>query len=344
MRRKSEPLGVKVTRLVTSGFLRGAFYLENVFDNGQFINIVINNPSRVRFRQMQDEVQGQHWIRGEEQNGEFVITEDNPNILYVAVNPTEDKPYGKSMVSSAIFPIVSLLGMMKSVRQVIETQAWPYLMFNIDREKLLNAELDEDELAGEVERVEANIKRVMESAQKGTQVVFGSEVTAEYLGAMARRNLDAVEMMEGVYKRWIVQALQQFPIVAGMDSGNALSTSTDNQLEGWTTFIDSLQKAIEEILTQCFTQVLREQGNAGTPLVELKRNTTFVQKLRLERFNLKVQAVEKMLTMGIITQQQGLDIIRNQDAIDNLSEILPETIAPELLQEPEEDDEPDDVV
>lgn len=345
-----ESLKVKVAKLVSSGYLKGAFYAEVNFENGEFIDFTINDPLRVRFVRDEDDVRGQFWLRGEEHNGEFVPI-DSPNVHYVPLNPVETKPYGRSMVTAAIYPIVSQLTIMRAARQVIETQAWPSQVARIDRQKLKDSGLSEHtgELAKEVERVENDIIEKFKNADKGTQFVFGSEVEIEIIGAMTRRNLDAIEMLESIYKRWIIQALKQYPVLFGLSEGNALSTNADQQLEAWATFIDTFQSEVEDLLTTVFTQILREQGNSATVVVELKRNTSFVQKQRAERLLLKTQTVKEWLAMGIISRQQALDVMRNPEAFDNLAEILEEELDPEAesmsdssMQEPVTEPSDDD--
>ena len=326
-----EPLGVKLDKLVSSGYLKGAFYLETTFQDTEFVDIVINDPLKVRFVRDENEERGQFWLRGEEHDGEFVPI-NSPTVQYIPLNSVENKPYGRSMVSSAIYPIVSLLGLMKSARQTVETQAFPYQVATIDRQKLVDVGLtaQSGELKKEIERIEKSIRNQFENATKGTQFVFGNEVEIEIIGALARRNLDGLEMLESIFKRWIIQALKQYPVLFGLSEGNALSTNADQQLEAWATFIDTFQTHIEALMTTVFTQILREQGNPANVVFELKRNTSFVQKQRAERLKLKSEVVQMWLQMGIITRQKALEIIRSPEAFDKLSKILEPELDPEL--------------
>ena len=125
-----------------------------------------------------------------------------------------------------------------------------------------------------------------------------------------------------------------YPVLFGLQEGNALSSNGEWQLEAWTAFLDSFQTRIEELLTMAFTQVLREQGNASTPVFELKRNTSFVQKQRAERLKLKTEVIQLWFTMGIIDRQTALTLLRTPDAFDNLDEILEPELAAELAQLP----------
>ena len=325
-----ESLSIKINKMVAAGYLKGAIYIETLFENSQFVDISVNDPLNVRFVRRETPERGQHWVRGEEQRGEFIPI-DSPNVQYHPMNPLDDKPYGRSMVGSAVNPMVSFLGMMKAVRQMIETQAYPYQLATIDRKQLFDVGLEGSELAAEVERIEADIVAKFKDAQKASQYVFGREVDIDIIGAMSRRNLDGIEMMESVYKRLIIQGLQQYPVLFGLSEGNALSTNADQQMEAWTTFTDGFQTIIEEIITTAFTQILREAGNGATVVFELKRNTSFVQKQRAERFKIKLEAIQMMLQMRIITQQQALDLARTPEAFDKISEILPPEIDAELL-------------
>lgn len=330
-----EPLSVKIDKLVASGYLKGAFYLETVFDNGQFVDIVINDPLRVRFVRDDSPERGQHWIRGEEHDGVFVVI-DSDKVQYIPLNSVDGQPYGRSMMASGVNPIVSRLGMTKAARQSIESQAYPYQLATIDRKQLTDAGLSSTDgsLQQEVERVESDIRTQFENAQKSTQFVFGREVEVEIIGAMGRQNWDALEMLDKIYQPQITQGTMQQPVISGLTEGNALSTNADQQSEVWATQVDTFQTQIEYVMETCFTQVLREAGSGATPTFELKRNTSFVQKQRAERIREKTLSLSIWLKDGAITRQEYRDAIRNPEAFDNLSELLEPELPTELAALP----------
>ena len=88
-------LDTKIDELIASGFLWGALYTESVFDlNGiDFVDLVVISPAQARYQRREDPVRGQHWQLGQEEKGRFVPIED-PTIIYKAINPIPDKPFG----------------------------------------------------------------------------------------------------------------------------------------------------------------------------------------------------------------------------------------------------------
>ena len=180
---------------------------------------------------------------------------------YIPVNPVDDSPLGTPMIGSAIFPIVFLLGMMKSARQVIDSQAFPMGLITIDGEKMLASGANEATLADDIENLADSIEKDMTNASLNEVFVYGAEVAYRIIGAMGKNNLDALEMIQKILDQWIYRALKQFPVIFGSTEGNALSSNAEQQLEAHSIFIDSLQSMIENLLTIHFTQILRNSGS-----------------------------------------------------------------------------------
>ena len=327
-----EPITIKLGQLVDTGFLRDAFYTEVIFDNQEFIDIKVLDPFNARFQFREDNERGQHWQLGQERNGQFEALESE-FIQYMPLIPRVTKPYGRSVVGSAIYPMIFLLGMIKSARQVIETQAWPNRLVTIDRELLAKAGLDVEEIEDLVKRLEPEVEQKLKQAGKGSNLIFGREVGIEIVGAMNRFNLDAVEMMEKILERWIIRALKQYPVLFAINDGNALSTNAEQQLEQFAGAIDSLLRKIESIFSIHGTQILRNQGNRSTAIFQLKRNNSLVERFRAERVQLKTASIERWITLGIISRQEARTLIRTPDAFESLSELLEENLPPDTKLE-----------
>ena len=323
-----EPITIKLGQLVDTGFLRDAFYTEVIFNNEEFIDIKVLDPFNARFQFREDEERGQHWQLGQERNGQFEAL-DSEFIQYMPLIPRAAKPYGRSITGSSIYPIVFLLGMIKSARQVIETQAWPNRLATIDRELLAKAGLTVDEIEEHVKNLEPEVEKRLREAGKGSSLIFGREVAIEIVGAMNRFNLDAIDMMEKILERWIIRALKQVPVLFGINDGNALSSNAEQQLEQFAAAIDSLLRKIESIFSTHGTQILRNQGNRSTAIFQLKRNNSLVEKYRTERFLLKIEAIREMVTLGTISRQEARGLIRTPDSLEHLTELLEENLPPD---------------
>ena len=323
MENLKSPIKVKIDNLVSSGFLKGAFYLETIFDEAAeaFIDIVINDPFRVRYEDREDPVRGQYKQMGELQQGRFIAIVSEL-VQYVPMSSRENKFFGRSLVSSAIFPILFVLGLLKSTRQVIETQAYPFRLATIDRKALVDSGIEPDQIKQILEETEERLKKEFLNAKKGTGFVFGREVEMEVVGALARTNFEAIQIMTGILDRWIVRALKQFPLIFGISDGNALSTNAEQQMEAFTIFIESFQEKIEDVFNKAFTQILRQAGSEATPVFKLRRMNTLVERYRAERMDVKMDSIVKMITIGAINAEEARLLIRSADAFNNLAELL----------------------
>ena len=331
MDNEREPLNTKIDKFVSSMFLKGALYSECVFDgqNGEsFINIRVLNPFRVAYQEAEDEVRGQYTLWGEERNGQFMPIE-SPFVQYIPINPIDDSPLGTPMIGSAIFPIVFMMGMMKSVRQVIESQAYPLGLVTIDGEKMLASGISENDLIDEINSLTKDVESRMNNAKLNEIFVYGAEVGYQIIGHMGKSNFDAIEVIQKVLDQWIYRALKQFPVVFGSTEGNALSSNAEQQLEAHSIFIDSLQTKIENILTVHFTQILRNVGNMAIPVFRLRRTNALTDRIRSERFQIKVTAITSLINSGVISPQEAKDMIRDPEAIDNIGSVLEPDIQPE---------------
>ena len=333
MDNERESLNTKIDKLVSAAFLKGALYTECVFDgpNGEtFINIRVLNPFRVAYQEAEDEVRGQYILWGEERNGQFLPIE-SPLVQYIPMNPTDDSPLGNSMIASAIFPIVFMMGVLKSARQVIESQAWPSQLWKVDGEKMIASKSSsESTIAEDIDNVANMIEARVKGASLNEAFVFGAEVSEEIVGAMGKTNLDAIETIQKVLDQWIYRALKQFPVIFGSTEGNSLSTNAEEQLEAHSLFIDSIQTKIEKLLTVHFTQILRNARNMAIPVFRLRRTNALTDRIRTERFVLKAGGgIIDQVNAGILSPQEGKDMIRDSEAIDNIGTVLEADIQPE---------------
>ena len=320
-----EPMPIKLGQLADSGFLRDAFYTEAIFDDQRFVDVKILDPFNARFQFRDTPERGQHWQLGQERSGQFEAL-DSEFIQYMPLLPRVTKPYGRSIVGSAIYPMVFVLDMLKSAKQVIDTQAWPNRLITIDREHLKASGLSGEQINNLVKQLKTEVPESVNKAKRGGQFVFGREVAIEIAGAMNRLNLDAIEMMEKILERWIIRALKQYPVLFAISDGNALSTNAEQQLEQFASAIDSLQSKMEEIFSTHGTQILRNRGNRSTAMFQLKRNNSLVERYRAERMKLKTDSIKEWLNLGLINRQEGRHLIRTQESFDNLSELLEENL------------------
>ena len=339
-----EPLTVKLDKIVHSQYIKGATYTECIFGGPRgeerFIDIRVVDPFRVAYQDWQDEERGQYQRFGEVRDGEFIPIESDL-VQYLPVNPVDNHPLGVPMVGSAIFPIVFLMGVLKSCRQVIETQAWPQGLVTIDNEKRLkglsssqpglNQAVDPTQFESDLNDLVSDIEERMSNSSKGEIFIYGAEVGYEIVGAMSKANLDAVEMIQKVLDKWIIRATKQFAITFGLNEGSALSTNADQQAELLARQSDALQSHIERVMNIHFTQILRAAGSLATPVFRLKRYNALVEETRVRRKQLEQQTVSGYLADRVITREEYRQIIRHPEGLLYLDELLEEGLPQELV-------------
>ena len=302
---QGESLDAKIERLSSGAFLSGAFFLELVFDERGYeaIDLVVIDPFLAAYRRQEDPVRGQYYQLGQVIDGRFVELTD-PTIKYEPINPVPNNPFGRSLISSAIFPCVFLLGLLKSARQVVETQAWPRSLISVDRQILKETGVPPHDIKKYTEQIISQIKTEWPTLKKTEVPVYGSEVKIEGpVGAMGRNNLDGLNMLERVLERWIIRALKTQPILFG--SNEALTEShADVQLLNHTIFIKSIQSSLEKILTRFFTLVLRARGNSSIPVFRLKRVNAIERRREAEIFRIEMEAASIALENGFYTAEE----------------------------------------
>ena len=326
-----EDLDDKINRMIASGFLWGALYTESVFDlDGKtFIDLVVISPAQARFQRRDIQPRGQYWQLGQEERGRFVALTD-PTIIYKAINPIPDKPFGRPMVNSSLFGIIFQLGLLKSLRQVIETQAWPRQIWKIDREILHNANVNPKQIDKIVQETEQKIEKYMSNSNldKAKQPVMGSEVLNETIGGVNRSNFGAIESIQKLLDTWVTRGLKQYPILFGINSNSGLSDNSDIQLEAHTIFINSFQSSIEDQLNRQFQLILNAAGYPNLyPKFTLERDNSLTRRHRSEALEREVDSVSTLLVDRVITREEARSTLKSfSKQLDDLDDTIPTTV------------------
>ena len=332
-----EPVEVKLGQLVDSGFLRDHWFTETVFEGEEFLDIRVIDPVTAKWQRRDNpEGRGQHWVLGQEQLGQFIEL-DTTFIRFTPVIPQVSKPYGRSVWGTAVYPMVFLLGLIKSAKKVIDTQAWPNRVATISRETLAKSGMPPNEIEDLVKKLNDKVTQDMEKAGKGSQFIWDGAVALEIVGGMGRVNLDAIDMMERILERWIIRALKQYPILFAIDSGNSLSTNAEQQSEQFANATDSLLRRLEAIFNYHGNNILKHRFGGsyqGRAVFEMKRNNAIVRKFRTEAFNIQNKSFIDLHTAGAIStaELRRVSMQADLDTLNILSSNLEEELPPELLE------------
>jgi len=257
---------VVINRLFIGGFLRGAFLGEVVLDQKgrEFLDFATPDPYSVRFKKVNDPDRGTVWQMGQWQSGSWVSLEV-PTVGYVPIDPLPGKPYGRSMVGSAIFAALFLIGMLHDIRRVVAQQGYPRLDLSIDLEKLIEAmpdsiEDDPTEFKNWVNGVVDEVCDEYGDLEPDDAYVHTDVVSVNRpVGAIHTDSLGAVDGLIRSLERMATRALKTMPLL--MASNEAVSeTHANRQWEIHVAGIKSIQHLCENLLARLFTVALHAQG------------------------------------------------------------------------------------
>lgn len=248
---------------------RGAFCVQVVTDDkGRAANgILIPDPSVIRFQAVESEEYGMLWEPGIVVEGKWESVE-SPMFRYVAVERAPGQPYGKSMIASATFPAIFMIGLLYDLRRVVAQQGYPRTDITILATKLRELYegdddeegIDDDEFNNIVENLIDEVARSYSSLQPDDAFIHTDsvEVSTEtgavdsgvIAGAVAL--IDKLEGME-------VRALKTMPLLMGITDGVS-EANANRQWEIHAAGIKSLQQYAESAIGGAFETVLRLNG------------------------------------------------------------------------------------
>lgn len=257
---------VVIGRLSMGAFWRGAILPELVLDAAARmpLDIATPDPMFFRFREYDDPVLGTQWELGQWQDGEWVSL-DIPTISYVPVDPALNSPYGRPMVSPALFTSLFLLAILHDLRRVVQQQGYPRLDISVDLEKLTSYMPDSAIGDPAKEQAWANslITMVMAAYHKlqpDDAYVHDASITVNKpVGAVDSSSLGAVDALIKTCERMAMRALKTMPLMMGLDQSTN-ETDSNRQWEIHVAGIKSIQHYIETAMGRMFTLALEAQG------------------------------------------------------------------------------------
>ncbi len=132
-------------KLFQTAFLRGAFFAELITDEAgrRPLDLVVIDPHAAELRQVDDPERGAVWQLGQTQDNTWVPL-DVPTVSYVPVDPGADgPPYGRSLVTPAVFSALFLLSLLHDLRRVVAQQGYPRLDIEVKLAELAGSMPDE---------------------------------------------------------------------------------------------------------------------------------------------------------------------------------------------------------
>lgn len=254
-------------KLFATAFLRGAFFAEIVADErGRMpVDLVVVDPQAAEFRERADPARGMVWQLGQRRDERWVAL-DGPTVAYVPVDPVPGKaPYGRSLVTPAVFSSLFLLSLLHDLRRVVAQQGYPRLDLAVSLDRLNDEMPDEMEDDGGkrsawVNSVIEEIAGAYANLQPDDAYVHTDVVTVNRpVGAVDASSLGAVDSLIRAVERMATRGLKTMPLLMG--SNEAVSeTHANRQWEIHAAGIKALQHLAEQLLENLLTQALQMQG------------------------------------------------------------------------------------
>lgn len=308
---------VVINRLILASFLRGAFFAEIVLDD-QFngVDLAVPDPFTARFRKIADPIRGEVWQLGQYQLSGFVPL-DYPTIRYIPIDPLPNSPYGRPLVSPAVFTALFMLGLLHDLRRVVAQQGYPRIDLALDLERLkliMPANLEgSDQLKEWVDAIITEIELAYETLEPDDAYVHSDVVSVNNsVGTLDSSSLGAVDGLIQALERFLTRALKTMPLLMGL-SDTAGETFANRQWEIFVGNIKSIQELLEALLNNLLGQMLRAQGIQAEVHFKFGELRATEELKDAQTESIKITNAKEKRDQGWITQDEAsLEIVGHQ--------------------------------
>lgn len=259
---------VTIGRLFLAMFLRGAFLAELVLDQqGRMpLDLATPDPWLFRFRRAPAPEFGEKATKNvlcQWQDGKLVDL-DSPLIRYVPIDPLPGSPYGRPLVSPALFVCLFMLAVMHDLRRVVQNQAYPRNRVKISLEEIIKAApqlaSSWQALNAEATKAKDAVEAYIPTLEPDDTFIYTSMLDVlEPVGAGGSGKLDGILQTIDWLERMAVRALKTTPFQMAM-SQSQTETQATRQWEAHLQGIRAMQHYAETPLSRLFTLALQAQG------------------------------------------------------------------------------------
>lgn len=328
---------VVFNRLFLGAWLRGAFLAELVLVQGQDapVDLATPDPATARFKLADDPLRGKVWQLGQLQpfaaleraagrtaapplpaaaTGMGFVPLDVATVRYVPVDPFPGSPYGRPLVSPALFTTLFLLGLLHDLRRVVAQQGYPRLDISIALDRLkatMPAAMQEDAalfrewVAGSIAEVQA----ILRSLQPDDTYVHTDVNTVNRpVGAIDASVMGgAVELIDRLEAQ-ATRALKSSPLLMG-DTGRVSEAAANRLWEAHLQGIKSLQHLAEGMLERLFGLALQWQGYAATVQLRFAENRASEEGRDAITLHQKIVNAALMYARGWVDQDEAAQMV-----------------------------------
>lgn len=271
-------LDVPIARLFLSIFMRGATCAELVLDQaGRLpIDLAVVDPYAVRARRIDDPVRGTIFEYGQMQDGAWRPF-DRPTISYIPVDPLPGSPYGRALISPAVFTSLFLIGLLHDLRRVVAQQGYP----RYDIEIVLDEALKQMPSAAAnspaaqeqwLSSLVASIADYYAALEPDSAFTHTSAVKLNQpVSAVSMQSLGAVPAIIEALERMAVRALKTAPFMLAI-SESTTETQANRQFEQRAITIRAVQHLVETQLGHLLGLALQAQGIVAEVVVKFAEN------------------------------------------------------------------------
>lgn len=264
---------VIINTLFTGAFLRGALLAELVLDeDGRMpVNLVTPDPYLVRFQKIDDPVLGRVFELGQFRDGIF---EPLPyeTISYTPIDPAPGKPYGRAMVTPALFTSLFLLSLLHDLKRVVMQQGYPRIDVEVDFEALAamappEAQPGTEEFDAWVDATMDEIATAYSLLEPDDAYVHSSVININRpVGTVDSSVLGGIDRLVEKLERMAARAMKLMPLLVGLDYA-ASDANANRQWEIQAAAIKAIQHLAENALGRLLTLALEAQSIQATVTV-----------------------------------------------------------------------------
>lgn len=305
-------MDVVIDKLFLSTWLRGAAFAEWVIDptNGRDLaDFVVIDGSSARFKLLPHPTRGEYHQLGQLQRGQWVPLE-RPTIRYVPIDPLPGKPYGRPLISPALFTALFLLGLLHDLRRVIAQQGYPRLDIEIDLE-MLAKRMPTNIIPGsqkEQEWVEAVVDQVAtyyQNLEPDMAFTHSSLVKINRpVGTVGIEHIGGLEKIFEAVERMAVRALKTTPFMMAL-SESTTESQANRQYEIHAIGTRSGQHKVETILEALFGVGLRAKGIIAKVRWRFAENRVSEEMRDAQVLQLKIANAGEAYRLGYWSQDEG---------------------------------------
>lgn len=314
---------VAFNQFFMTAFVRGAMLGEVILDDRrQPAGLVAVDPMVAEYKEARDQILGQVWLLGQKDDKGKFMPLNYPTIRYVPIDPLPGAaPYGRPLVTPAIFVALFLIAMLHDLRRVVAQQGYPRIDIEIVMENL-RASMPEDQqqnlaaIRAWLSDAVTEITDVYTNLQPDEAFIHTDVAKiAGPVGAVNTQGMAAFVALIEALERMIVRGLKALPLALGHHDGST-ETYANRAWEIHTATIKSVQQLAETMLQDLFTVALEAQGVVAT--VEVKfAELRASEMLRDEQTRaMQIGNAAAMYDRGWISQDEAAMLVTGE-AADN---------------------------